>query len=142
MDITKEVLDSILEQVDKTRDVIVCSMDEAGFPNAKAMFLRSHEGLHTFWFSTNVSASRTKRFLENPKACIYFLDSEPIHGLMLTGEMKVYMDNEMKQAFWEPSDIMYYHQGPTDPDYCMMSFTADKANYWGGGKYEFDPASL
>ncbi|MDF2486029.1 MAG: hypothetical protein K0R46_2197, partial [Herbinix sp.] len=125
-----------------TRDVVVCSMDEAGFPNAKAMFLRKHEGLNTFWFSTNVSASRTKRWQENPKACIYFLESGPIHGLMLTGVMKVYMDDETKQAYWEPSDIRYYSQGPTDPDYCILMFRADKANYWGGGKYEFDTAAV
>jgi general stress protein 26 len=142
MDITKEVMDSILKQVDSTREVVVCSMDEAGFPNAKAMFLRKHEGLHTFWFSTNVSAARTMRFQENPKACLYFLDADAIHGLMLTGEMKVFMDEETKQDFWEPSDIMYYQQGPTDPDYCMMCFTAGKGNYWGSGKYEFDVTSL
>ncbi len=142
MVVTEEILNSILKQVDSTRDVVVCSMDDEGYPNAKAMFLREHEGLKTFWFSTNVSASRTKRFMENPKACIYFLDSEPIHGLMLTGEMKVYMDNETKQTFWEPSDIQYYNEGPTDPDYCMMCFTADKVNYWNDGKYEFDIAAI
>ncbi len=142
MELTKELLDRILSQVKHTRDVVVCSMDDAGYPNAKAMFLRKHEGLHTFWFSTNVSASRTMRFLENPKACLYFMDSDAIHGLMLTGEMKVFMDNETKQAFWEPDDIRYYQQGPTDPDYCMMCFTAEKGNYWGRGKYEFDITSL
>lgn len=142
MNITKEVYDTIIKQVDATRDVVVCSMDDAGFPNAKAMFLRAHEGLHTFWFSTNVSAARTMRIIENPKSCIYFLDSNAIHGLMLTGEIKVHMDDETKQAYWEPGDINYYEQGPTDPDYCMMCFTAEKGNYWGNGKYEFEVASL
>ncbi|MGF7141693.1 general stress protein 26 [Anaerotaenia torta] len=142
MKLTEKVLEDVIKQVDDTRDVIVCSVDENGMPNAKAMFLRSHEGLHTFWFSSNVSASRTKRWQENPKACLYFLNSEEFRGLMVTGELQVCMDDETKKRFFEPGDINYYPQGPTDPDYCMLRFTADKGNYWYQGKYEFEAAGL
>lgn len=138
----EQVKKDILKLVDKSRDVIVCSVAENGYPNAKSMFKAKREGLKTFWFSTNVSATRTGQWLKQPKACIYFLDSKNIHGLMLTGNMQVCTDAETKLAFWKPGDEMYYPLGPTDPDYCMLRFTADEGNYWGQQKYLFGADSL
>lgn len=138
----EQVKNDIFKLVNSSRDAIACSVDETGFPNAKTMFVRAHEDLRTFWFSSNVSAERTKSWQEDSKACIYFLDSEAIHGLMLIGEMEVCTDDETKKAYWQPGDIMYYSQGPTDPDYCMLKFTADKGNYWGAGKHVFNAAEI
>jgi general stress protein 26 len=121
-----------------SRDAIVCSVDGAGFPNAKAMFLRAREGTKVFWFSTNVSAERTRQLTDRPEACVYFFDPERIRGLMLTGHMAVHRDAETKEAYWQEGDERYYSLGPTDPDYCMMRFTAEKGNYWGGGKRVFE----
>lgn len=132
----------ILKLAEGTRDVIVCSIAEDGYPNAKSMFKSKNEGLKTFWFSTNVSAARTKQWTERPNACIYFLDSGNIHGLMLTGQMKVCTDNETKLAFWRPGDERYYPLGPTDPDYCMLKFTAEEGNYWGQQKILFQVESF
>ncbi len=133
----EKVKKDILKLVEESRDVIVCSVAENGCPNAKSMFKAKNEGLKTFWFSTNVSAARTKQWLERPEACIYFLDSENIHGLMLTGNIQVHTDDETKLAFWKPGDERYYPLGPTDPDYCMLRFTAEEGNYWGQQKYLF-----
>lgn len=128
----KEVKDCIVKLVEGSRDAVVCSVDEEGYPNAKAMFRIKNEGLTTFWFSTNTSSIRLGQWLRNPKASIYFLDAEGFHGLMLTGEMKVHTDEETKQAFWKQGDEMYYPLGPTDPDYSILEFTAVKGNYYHG----------
>jgi general stress protein 26 len=138
----EQVKKDILKLVDQNRDIIVGSIEETGFPNAKSMFKAKHEGLKTFWFSSNVSAARTSQWLKQPKACIYFLDSENIHGLMLTGHMEVCTDNETKADFWKPGDEMYYPLGPTDPDYCILRFTAEEGNYWGQAKYLFSVDSI
>jgi pyridoxamine 5'-phosphate oxidase len=122
----------IVKLVESSRDAIVCSIDENGYPNAKTMFRVKNEGLHTFWFSTNTSAIRTGHWLERPKASIYFMDPKDFHGLMLTGQMQVFMDNETKLTFWKQGDEMYYPLGPTDPDYSVLRFTADKGNYYHG----------
>lgn len=127
-----QVKKDIVRLVGESRDAIACSIDENGFPNAKTMFKAKAEGLQTFWFSTNTSAIRTQQWLERPKACIYFVDAQDFHGLMLTGLMQVCTDNETKQAFWKQGDEIYYPLGPTDPDYCILRFTADKCNYYHG----------
>ena len=33
---------------------------------------------------------------------------------------------EAKQMIWLEGDTMYYPQGVTDPDYCVLKFTAEK----------------
>jgi len=115
-----------------SRDAVVCSVDENGYPNAKTMFRRHNEGIRTFWFSSNISAIRTGQWLERPQACVYFDDPVDFHGLMLTGRMEVLTDNATKLAFWQEGDEMYYSQGPSDPDYCILRFTAEAGNYYHG----------
>jgi pyridoxamine 5'-phosphate oxidase len=122
----------IIKLVETSRDAVVCSIDENGYPNAKTMFRAKNEGLQTFWFSTNTSAIRTGHWLERPKASIYFVDASDFHGLMLTGQMQVHTDAETKQAFWKQGDEQYYPLGPADPDYCILKFTADRGNYYHG----------
>jgi len=112
------------------RHVVVCSVDDNGFPAAKAMSIIKSEGAHTLWFSTNVSSTRTAQFLKNSKACVYFMDIAAIHGLSLTGEMTVITDDKTKAEFWFEGAEMYYPQGRTDPDYCIYKFTAEKGRYY------------
>jgi pyridoxamine 5'-phosphate oxidase len=128
----QQVKTDIIKLVERSRDAIACSIDENGYPNAKSMFKVKNDGLRYFWFSTNTSAIRTRHWLERPAACIYFVDANDFHGLMLTGKMQVYTDNETKLAFWKQGDEKYYPLGPTDPDYCILRFTADKGNYYHG----------
>lgn len=130
----KEVRESIIKLIENSRDVIVTSIDEEGYPNAKAMFRLKNEGLKTFWFSTNTSSMRIGHWSECPKASIYFLDAEGFQGLMLTGEMEICSDAETKLAFWKPGDEIYYSEGPADPDYSILKFTAAKGNYYHGLK--------
>jgi len=134
----QEVRNDIIKLIENSRDAIVCSIDENGYPNAKTMFRARNEGLYNFWFSTNTSAIRTGHWLKRPKACIYFVDANDFHGLMLTGQMQVCTDDETKQAFWKKGDEQYYPLGPTDPDYCILRFMADRGNYYHGlQKYLF-----
>ena len=92
---------------------------------------RKIEG-NCFYFSTNTSAMRSQQFIKNPKASIYFYNKGRFkyEGIMLTGIMEVLQDDEIKQEIWSTGDTMYYKQGVTDPDYCVLKFTAIKGRYY------------
>ncbi len=136
----KREIDTLVKE---SRDAIVCSIDEEGFPNAKTMFRRKNDGLRTFWLTTNTSAIRTSHWMKRPKACLYFVDHKGFHGLMLTGYMEVLQDEASKKAIWAHGDEMYYPLGPTDPDYSVLRFTAENGNYYHGlRKYLFSVDSL
>ena len=111
----------------------ICSVDGENHPNVKAMLRpRKHNGLKTFYFSTNTSSMRVKQYLENPNACIYFFHKGLIKytGVMLTGKMEVLTDSETKKMIWKRGDTVFYKQGVTDPDYCVLKFTASRGRYY------------
>lgn len=124
--------EQIIEFIKKQKVSFIASVDEEGFPNIKAMFVpRKIEG-NCFYFSTNTSAMRSQQFIKNPKASIYFFNKGRFkyEGVMLIGTMKVLQDDKTKQEIWQTGDTMYYKQGVTDPDYCVLKFTAIKGRYY------------
>ena len=111
----------------------ICSVDGEGFPNVKAMLRpRKIDGVKSFYFSTNTSSMRVKQYLANPKASIYFYHKGLIKyvGVMLTGTMEVLTDQESKNMIWKKGDKLFYKKGVTDPDYCVLKFTATKGRYY------------
>jgi pyridoxamine 5'-phosphate oxidase len=135
----EKVIEEINDLVEDTRNIIVCSIGDQGYPNSKAMFKISHDELKTFYFSTNTSSNRTQQFMRNTKACLYFCGKEKVNGLMLVGDMEVLSDNDIKQSFWQDGWEIYYPLGPTDPDYCILKFTAISGNYYNAlEKHIFD----
>ena len=134
---TEKIKNQILRLGTKGRDIFVSSIDESGFPNTKCMFRCKQEGLRIFYFSTNVSSVRAQQFMANPKACLYFPDRLRFHALMLIGEIEVLTDQPTKEMLWKPGDEKYYALGVTDPDYCVLKFTAKRGNYYHGSATEF-----
>lgn len=128
----------IMEFIRKQKTAFVGSVDEDGFPNMKAMYTPRKIEENSFYFSTNTSSMRTGQFMKNPKASIYFYNRGRFkyEGLMLTGTMEVLQDEDIKREIWEAGDIMYYRQGVTDPDYCVLKFTAVKGRYYSNFKSE------
>jgi len=119
--------------IDKQKVSFICSVDEVGYPNVKAMLRpRKRNGLKEFYFSTNTSSMRVKQFLNNPHASIYFYHKGLVKyvGVMLVGNMEVLIDQEIKDAIWKKGDTMFYKKGKTDPDYCVLKFTAKSGRYY------------
>lgn len=107
------------------------SVDTEGFPNMKAMLPpRKREGIRTFYFTTNTSSMRVRQFLKNNRSCIYFCDKRFFRGVMLKGTMEVLTDPSSKELIWEEGDTLYYKEGVTDPDYCVLRFTAVCGRYY------------
>lgn len=124
----KKTLESIIDNAGVS---LISSVDEEGFPNSKAMLPpRKRSGLKTFYFTTNTSSMRVKQYIADPKACIYFFDKRFFKGVMLKGEMKVLTDAKTKRMIWREGDDLYYPKGVTDPDYCVLKFTACSGRFY------------
>ena len=117
--------------IDKQKVSFIASISEEGFPNMKAMLSpRKREGIREFWFSTNTSSMRVAQYRENPNASIYFYDKRFFRGVMLIGTMEVLEDAASKEMIWQKGDTIYYAEGVTDPDYCVLKFTAVEGRYY------------
>lgn len=133
----KDAVKTIGNIIDKQSVAFISSVDGDGFPNMKAMLApRVREGIRTFYFTTNTSSRRVAQYRGNPKACIYFCDRRFFRGVMLKGSMEVLEDSESKELIWQDGDTMYYPLGITDPDYCVLRFTADSGRYYSNFKSE------
>jgi general stress protein 26 len=53
---------------------------------------------------------------------------------MLKGTMEVLQDSRSKKMIWKDGDEMYYSKGVTDPDYCVLKFTAQSARFYSNFK--------
>lgn len=123
--------------IDKQGVAFIGSVDGDGFPNMKAMLPpRKREGIKTFYFTTNTSSMRVSQYRTNPKACVYFCDKRFFRGVMLIGTAEVLEDSDSKEMIWREGDTMYYPEGVTDPDYCVLRFTVDKGRFYSNFKSE------
>ena len=126
-------LTKIEKFIDKQKVSFICSIDKENYPNVKAMLKpRKRIGLKEFYFSTNTSSMRVKQYKDNPNASIYFYHKGLIKYIvvMLKGKMEVLTDQETKNMIWKKTDTMFYKQGVTDPDYCVLKFTATSGRYY------------
>ena len=75
---------------------------------------------------------RVNQYKNNSNASIYFYHKGLIKyvGVMLKGKMEVLTDKETKNMIWKRTDTMFYKNGVTDPDYCVLKFTATCGRYY------------
>ena len=122
---------------DTAKIVYLSYIDSRGFPTTRAMLApREREGVRVFWFSTNTSSQKVAAFRRNPKGSIYFVDRLFFRGVSLSGTVEVLEDPESKERLWRRGDTMYYSRGVTDPDYCVLRFTAERGRYYRNFKSE------
>jgi pyridoxamine 5'-phosphate oxidase family protein len=133
----KNIEQTIGKLVDKANLTIISYVDNEGFPISKAMLSpREHDGIKVFYFSTNTSSNKVSYLRKNRQASIYFFDKRFYHGVSLIGTMEVLDSPEDKERIWRDGDTMYYPKGVTDPDYCVLRFTAIKCRYYSNFKSE------
>lgn len=123
---------SIFKFIGEQKTAFIGSVDGDGFPNVKAMYApRVIEGKEMY-FSTNTSSVRVAQFRQNERACVYFYKRGRFkyEGVQLVGRMEVLEDGESKRKIWRTGDTLFYKKGVTDPDYCVLRFTAERGRYY------------
>ncbi len=104
------VKELIGQMADKLPIAYISSVDQEGFPWTKAMLKpRKREGIKTFYFTTNTFSFK---------------------GMMLRGTMEVLTDAKSKEMIWHNGDEQYYPGGVTDPNYCVLKFTATDGRFY------------
>jgi len=125
------VKDLIAKMADTLPVAYISSVDQEGFPWTKAMLKpRKREGIKTFYFTTNTFSIRVAQYKANPKASIYFCDAKGFKGMMLRGTMEVLTAPASKEMIWRDGDEQYYPGGVTDPNYCVLKFTATDGRFY------------
>ncbi|MDE7191269.1 MAG: pyridoxamine 5'-phosphate oxidase family protein [Clostridia bacterium] len=128
----------VIQFISKQKTAIIASVNEEGYPVARAMLSPRKIVGKDVYFSTNTSSNKVKQYLDNPKACIYFYKRGRFkyQGVSITGTMQVCEDQPTKDMIWRFGDTLFYKKGVTDPDYCVLKFTCEQAEYYCDFKVE------
>lgn len=133
----ENIEETIGKMIDQASTSYLSYVDGEGFPITKAMLKpRERNGVKEMWFTTKTSSNKVACFKKNNKAGIYFVDKRVIRSVSLTGTVEVLETNEAKERIWQDGDVKYYKEGVTDPDYCVLKFTAAKGRYYSNFKSE------
>jgi len=112
--------------------VLLGTVDADGHPSIKALSKVETDGIKDVWCVTHIKTRRVSHLARNPDSCIYFLDAAKFQGLMLMGHTEVLTDSENRHRFWQPQFEHYFPLGKDSPDYCVLHFIGEKANFaWG-----------
>ena len=109
-----------------------------GSPEIKAMVKMRNDGLRRFWFCSNTSARRTEVLRHDGRASLYAYEFVPeanpvvCRGVMLSGTVELSWDDDLRRSLWQDFMTIYYPQGPLDPDFVVVCFTAEHGNYYEG----------
>lgn len=122
----------IFEFIEEQKTAFIASVTGEGYPVVRAMLAPRKIEDNCVYFSTNTSSKKIKQYTENEKACIYFYKRGRFkyQGLAIIGEMEVCTDQKTKDEIWRFGDSMFYKEGVTDPDYCVLKFRCKTAEYY------------
>lgn len=128
----------IFQFISEQKTAFIASVDENGFPVIRAMLAPRKIDGNEIYFSTNASSKKIKHYTQNNKACVYFYKRGRFkyQGVSIIGEMEICTDQATKDEIWRFGDKLFYKQGVTDPDYCVLKFKGITAEYYCDFKIE------
>ena len=133
----RDAVKTIGLMADKAKVCYLSYIDGQGFPVTRAMLQpREREGITTFYLTTNTSSNKVENLKNNCKAGLYFVDTRFYRGVCLTGTVEILTDEDSKRRIWRAGDEKFYSLGATDPDYCVIKFTAVVGRYYSNFKNE------
>lgn len=123
---------TVFRFIAKRKTAFLGSVNQQGYPVVRAMLAPRKIENDAIYFTTNTSSDKVAQFAANDKACVYFYRRGPVkyQGVCLVGEIEVCTDRPTKEAIWRRGDKMFYRQGVTDPDYCVLKLICRKAMYY------------
>lgn len=124
--------EQIFRFVSEQKTAFLASVDGEGYPVIRAMLAPRKIADGEIYFSTNTSSKKVKQFSENDKACVYFYKRGRFkyQGVTIVGEVEICTDQATKNEIWRFGDKLFYKEGVTDPDYCVLKFKCKSAEYY------------
>ena len=128
----------IYQFISEQKTAFIASVSEQGYPVVRAMLAPRKIENGEIYFSTNTSSKKITQYTANDKACVYFYKRGRFkyQGVCIIGEMEICTDQATKNEIWRFGDKLFYKEGATDPDYCVLKFTAISARYYCNFKSE------
>jgi general stress protein 26 len=103
-------------------------IDEDGCPHVSTVSVIKPKNMLEAYFSTGMNSNKIKRLLRDKRASVCFRAGG--NNISLTGEAEILTDQVTKSYYWLEWFINHFPGGETDPNYCIIKFTAKRASLW------------
>lgn len=117
--------------------VTLASVNSDGFPRPVPMAKGRTVGCREVWMATGADSVKVADFRANPKAglcCNLYGDS-----VALRGTVEIIADDDIRKEMWQDWYINHFPEGPTDPNYVLLRFTATEATVWIDREFAHEP---
>ena len=104
------------------------------YPKLKGKVISVDGETLTIYLTTNTSSRKIRQIRANNNVCLYFTLPKQFKGVSALGTIEEVNDQTVKEDFWQFGWKIYYHKGPTDPDYTILKFTSKYLHCWGNGR--------
>ena len=104
------------------------------YPKLKGKAISVEGETLTIYLTTNTSSRKIRQIRANNNVCLYFTLPKQFKGVSAIGTIEEVTDQAVKEDFWQFGWNIYYHKGPTDPDYTILKFTTKFMHCWGNGR--------
>jgi general stress protein 26 len=116
------------------RFFILCAVDAAGFPTAKAVLpSKRRSRFDDMYFVTNTHSDYVKNIQRDPKVSVYYYNALLFKGTLLKGTMEIIQDAAIKASVWKNSYKSAYPEPEKkyeDPDFCVLKFIPGSGRYY------------
>lgn len=103
------------------------TVDESGFPSARAMSILSRNGIKEFYFTTNATSLKVEQIKKSGKTSLYFYDADTFRSVNLIGHTYI-TDNETEFENEPNFEVL------NEDNYLILHFIANKCRYFNGSK--------
>ncbi len=140
----KELKQVCLKLMETADAAYLSTVDSDGFPQTRAMgnlrnkgqfpdlasTFQEHEDDLLIYVTTDTASDKFKQIKANPKISVYFCDPKDIRGLLLTGEMEIVTDMDIKKQLWQDDWKIHYPSGVDGPEYNILCLKPRAVTFW------------
>jgi general stress protein 26 len=142
--IEKEMKQKCLKLMETADAAYFSTIDSDGFPQTGAMVnfrnkeqfsdltstFEGHEEDFLIYLTTDTASDQFKQIKANPKVSVYFCNPQQIQGLILTGEIEVVTDMDIKKQLWQDGWKVYFPGGVEGPEYNVLRLKPASLEFW------------
>lgn len=112
----------------------IARVGDDGYPSASTISSIKSDGIRTVWFATGLKSRKAQAFTLNNKASVCYREGGS--NVTLVGTIEIVTEPQLKKELWLDWFINHFPGGITDPNYCLLKFTAHRACLWIDDQYE------
>ncbi len=133
----------ILELMNRAQAVFLASNGEEG-PSIRALVNLRRADIYpgiadvarrdgfTVYLTTSRKSRKVQEVIADPRVSLYYSLPERFEGVTLNGSAVLDEDEDLRRALWCDAWRIYWPEGLTDPDYCVLRFTPQAIFGWRG----------